>query len=152
MSPAPTTARSSATATSLPTLAAYIKSDGSSGTLGEVSGNLGDINLVQDTFHSQFTDTLDTSAVSQLPNMQGAGQVRNLREAATLSPALAQLLKDYAAADTRSAQQALLDPLLKAWSNTSAMPTTFTGAYAGHSLTVNGLPAAGTPERQAWED
>ena len=132
-------------------LGSFIKSDGSSGTLGEVSGNLGDINLVQDTFHSQFSDTLDTSAVSQLPNMQGAGQVRNLREAATLSPALAQLLKDYAAADTRSAQQALLDPLLKAWSNTSAMPTTFTGAYVGHSLTVNGLPAMGTPDRQAWE-
>ena len=31
------------------------------------------------------------------------------------------------------------------------MPTTFTGAYAGHSLIVNGLPAVGTPERQAWE-
>ena len=31
------------------------------------------------------------------------------------------------------------------------MPTTFTGAYAGHTLTVNGLPVAGTPERQAWE-
>ncbi len=129
----------------------FIKSDGSSGTLGEVIGNLGDINLVQDTFHRRFTETLDTSAVSQLPDMQGAGQVRNLREAATLSPALAQLLRDYAAAGTRSAQLALLDPLLKAWSDTSAMPTTFTGAYAGHTLTVNGLPVAGTPERQAWE-
>lgn len=32
------------------------------------------------------------------------------------------------------------------------MATTFTGAYAGHALTVNGLPNPGTPERQAWED
>jgi hypothetical protein len=46
----------------------------------------------------------------------------------------------------------LLDPRIKAWSDTSAMPTTFTGAYAGHNLTVNSLPASGTPERQAWED
>ena len=132
-------------------IGSYIKDDGSSGTLGEVSGNLGDINLAQDTFHSQFTGTLDTSSVAQLPNLQGSGQIRSLREAATLSPALAQVLSDFAAANTRSAQQALLAPLLKAWSDTSTMPTSFTGAYAGHSLTVNGLPVAGTPERQAWE-
>ena len=132
-------------------IGSYIKNDGSSGTLGEVSGNLGDINLAQDTFHSQFTGTLDTRSVAQLPNLQGSGQIRSLREAATLSPILAQLLSDFAAASTRSAQQALLAPLLKAWSDTSTMPTSFTGAYAGHSLTINGLPVAGTPERQAWE-
>ena len=132
-------------------LGSFSKSDGSSGTLGEVSGNIGDINLVQDTFHSQFTDQIDTSAVANLPDIQGSGQVRDLREAAFLSATLAQLLNDFAAAGTPSARQALLDPILKAWSDTSAMPTTFTGAYSGHALTVNGLPAPGAPERQAWE-
>ncbi|WAR43265.1 calcium-binding protein [Methylomonas rapida] len=114
----------------------FIKTDGSSGTLGEVTGNLGDINLAQDTFHSQFADRLDTSAVADLPDMQGAGQVRSLREAATLSSALAQLLTDFAAAD-RTGQQALLDSIIKAWSDTSTLATTFTGAYDGHNLTVN---------------
>jgi|GEM_PF-2091567 len=133
-------------------LGSFIKTDGSSGTLGEVTGNLGDINLVQNTFLSQFVDHLDTSAVASLPDMQGAGQVRSLREAATLSTTLAQLLTDFAAATSRAAQQALIDPILKAWSDTSIMPTTFNGAYAGHALTVNGLPAAGTADRQVWEN
>ncbi|WP_054758356.1 hypothetical protein [Methylomonas koyamae] len=101
-------------------IGSYVKTDGSSGALGEVSGNLGDINLIQDTFHSQFTDHLDTTGFEALPDMHGAGQVRNLREAATLSPALAQLLADFAAAD-RTGQQALLDTILKAWSDTSTM-------------------------------
>ncbi|QPK64518.1 calcium-binding protein [Methylomonas sp. LL1] len=118
-------------------LGSYVKTDGSSGTLGEVTGNLGDINLVQDTFHSQFTDHLDTSTVATLPDMQGAGQVRSLREAATLSPALAQLLTDFAAATSGTVQRGLMDQILKAWSDTSAMPATFTGAYAGHGLTVS---------------
>jgi len=132
-------------------LGSYVKTDGSVATLGEVTGNLADINLVQDTFHSQFTTTLDTSTVATLPDMQGAGQVRSLREAATLSTTLAQLLTDFAAT-SRDTQKSLLDPILKAWSDTSIMPTTFNGAYTGHALTVNGLPAAGTADRQAWEN
>ncbi|MBD9359667.1 calcium-binding protein [Methylomonas fluvii] len=79
-------------------LGSYVKTDGSSGALGEVSGDLGDINLIQDTFHSQFSDHLNTTGFEALPDMQGAGQVRSLREAATLSPVLAQLLTDFAAA------------------------------------------------------
>ena len=63
-------------------LGSFIKTDGSSGTLGEVTGHLGDIDLVQDTFHSQFSDHLDTGSVADLPDMHGAGQVRDLREAA----------------------------------------------------------------------
>ena len=132
-------------------LGSYVKTDGSVAMLGEVTGSLGDINLVQDTFHSQFTDHLDTSTVANLPDMHGAGQVRDLREAATLSATLAQLLGDFAAASSRDAQKSLIDPILKAWSDTSTMATTFTGAYGGHPLIIEGLPNSGTPERQAWE-
>ena len=57
------------------------KTDGSTGSTAEVSGNLGDINLAQDNFHRQFTTPLDTSAVATLPDMQGSGTVRDLREA-----------------------------------------------------------------------
>ncbi|MCQ8131085.1 hypothetical protein NP596_21700, partial [Methylomonas sp. WSC-6] len=49
---------------------------------------------------------------------------------------LAQLLTDFAAAD-RTGQLALLDAILKAWSDTSPMAATFTGAYDSHNLTVN---------------
>jgi len=73
-------------------LGTYTRSDGSVGTTGAVAGNLADINLAGDTFHRQFTDTLDTSAVATLPDMQGSGAVRDLREAASLSPALAATL------------------------------------------------------------
>ncbi|NOS74830.1 MAG: hypothetical protein HOP36_09915 [Methyloglobulus sp.] len=60
-------------------LGTYTKTDGSLGTTGEV---IGDINLATDTFHRQFPDHLDTSAVAHLPDMQGSGAVRDLREAA----------------------------------------------------------------------
>ncbi len=67
-------------------LGTYIKADGQVGTLGQTA----DVNLAVDTFTSQFTDTLPVSeAVMPLPDVQGAGQVRSLHEAATLSPALA---------------------------------------------------------------
>ena len=60
----------------------FIKADGTQGEVGAVTGNLGDINLASDTFHRSFTDTLDTTAVQALPDMQGSGKVRDLREAA----------------------------------------------------------------------
>jgi hypothetical protein len=63
-------------------LGTYTRTDGSTGTTGEVTGNLGDINLAQDTFHRQFTTHPDTSVVASLPDMRGSGAVRDLREAA----------------------------------------------------------------------
>ena len=62
-------------------LGQYTKTDGSTGVTGEVSGSLADINLASDTFHRSFTSPLDTSAVATLPDMQGSGAVRDLREA-----------------------------------------------------------------------
>lgn len=69
-------------------LGSYLKTDGSSGTLGEVSAELGDINLISNPFYSQFTDRLPLTATAQtLPDMQGSGLVRSLREAASLGTA-----------------------------------------------------------------
>ncbi|WFP49184.1 hypothetical protein PL263_13885 [Methylomonas sp. EFPC3] len=75
-------------------------------TSRKVGGNLGDINLIHDTFHSRFTDHVDTRAVTTLPDMQscpersrrGARQVRSLREAASISTTLAGLLIQFASA------------------------------------------------------
>ena len=104
-------------------LGTYIKTDGSSGTTGEVVGNMADINLANNPFNREFTDHLDTSAVNHLPDMQGSGMVRDLRESATLSGDLAAKLAAYAELTTRAEQQTQLDALVKAWAGTSTMPT-----------------------------
>ena len=63
-------------------LGTFTRTDGSTGTAGAVTGNLADINLASDTFHRTFPDVLDTTSVATLPDMQGSGKVRDLREAA----------------------------------------------------------------------
>ncbi|WP_291982001.1 calcium-binding protein [Candidatus Accumulibacter sp. ACC005] len=139
-------------------LGGYVRSDGSTGTLGEVTAQLGDINLTNNPFYSQFTDPIPLSEQARnLPDMQGAGLVRSLREAASLptaaGSALATQLAAYAAETTRSGQLARLDDLLKAWANTSSMATTATGAFAGVNLTVNFAGVTtGSPAWQAWLD
>ncbi|MDP3744636.1 MAG: calcium-binding protein [Methylotenera sp.] len=104
----------------------FIKVDGSTGTVGEVTGNLGDINLADDTFHREFADTLDTTAVANLPDMQGSGAVRDLREAATQSTTLQNLLTQYSAATTHAGQMALIDQMLDAWADTSGYKESYT--------------------------
>ncbi|BCM24952.1 calcium-binding protein [Methyloradius palustris] len=117
-------------------LGTFTYANGTNGTAG-TAANLADVNLVQDTFTSQFTDHIPlTTQAATLPNLQGSGQVRDLQEAASLSPTLANLLTQFATA-SRADQHALMDQILKAWSDTSTMATTFTGAYAGHTLTVD---------------
>ncbi|MBK8816867.1 MAG: calcium-binding protein [Methylococcaceae bacterium] len=111
-------------------LGTYIKTDGSSGTTGEVIGNMADINLANNPFNREFTDPLDTSAVDHLPEIQGSGMVRDLREAATLSGDLATRLAAYAELTTRAEQQTQLDGLVKAWAGTSTMPTSIEQAEA----------------------
>jgi hypothetical protein len=106
-------------------LGRFTRTDGTSGSTGTV-GSLADINLASDTFHRSFTDTIPlTPETEALPDMQGSGVVRDLREAASIlttqGSALSALLTQYAAADTRSAQLAQLDELLIAWGATSGM-------------------------------
>jgi len=83
----------------------------------EVSGTLGDINLGTDVFHRQFTDHLDTSAVASLPDMQGSGAVRDLREAASQSSALAATLGSLGPNTTRAQLQAAIPAVLQQWAD-----------------------------------
>lgn len=133
-------------------LGTFIRADGSEGTLGEVSGELGDIDLAEDTFRSDFSDTIPlTEAAQGLPDMNGSGQVRDLREAASLSPELAAILADYAEAPTKGEQLALIDGLIAAWSDTSGLLVTGGGAYDGRLAAVNFAGVTpGTPEYDAW--
>ncbi len=63
-------------------LGSFTRTDGSVGGMGVTSG-LADVNLASDTFHRMFLDAvpLDPLAAA-LPDMQGSGLVRDLREAA----------------------------------------------------------------------
>ena len=116
----------------------FIKGDGSSGTVGEVTGNMADINLADDTFHRQFPDKLDTTTVANLPDMQGSGAVRDLREAATQSATLQNLLTQYSAATTREGQFALIDQMLDAWADTSGYKESYDDRIEGMNYIIYG--------------
>jgi len=94
--------------------------------------------FAENPFYREFATSIESSAsVAVLPNMQGSGAVRDLREAATLSPLLNDLLTQFAAASTRDAQRALLDPILKAWAATSDFVTLSDWADAGNTVTFD---------------
>ena len=133
-------------------LGSFIRTDGTTGSMGEVSAQMGDINLIEDSFHSQFTDSIPlTEQAAALPSMNGSGRVRSLQEAASLSPTVASLLTQYTAATTRSQQMALLDQLIIEWGKTSDLAVTGAGAYNGLPTTVSvaGL-AIGSEAYDTW--
>ena len=105
-------------------LGTYTKTDGTTATMGEVS-DMADVDLSVDTFNREFTDEIAVSEeVSALPDMEGAGLVRDLQEAAMQSSDLKDLLTQYSAATTRASQMALIDQLLDAWADTSGLAET----------------------------
>ena len=122
-------------------LGAFTRADGSTGETGTPQG-MADINLVVDTYHSSFTDSIPLTAQAEaLPDLQGSGLVRDLQQAASLQTAagkaLAAKLTQFAQATTRTEQMALLDDLLAAWGNTSGFADIRTRAAAnGYSLIV----------------
>ncbi len=108
----------------------FTRTDGSTGTAGEVTGNLADINLVQDTFHRQFTTHFDTSAVINLPDMQGSGAVRDLREAASQSPELATTLAQLGANTTYYQLRKATSVVLQQWADNANFSDSFEMAGA----------------------
>jgi len=126
-------------------LGTYTRTDGSTGATGAPQG-MADINLALDTFHRTFTDTIPLTAQAQaLPDMQGSGKVRDLREAASLPTAagatLAGALASYSAAGTREEQLAQIDTLIGAWGATAEFGTLQSRAAAhGYTFTL-GLDA-----------
>jgi len=89
-----------------------------------ITSLMADVNLRQDPFYSQYTDTIDVPEELQvLPDLPGMGRLRSLQEAAALSPALADVLSRYATAETRTEQRALLDQVLLEWAKTDPQYT-----------------------------
>ena len=61
----------------------FTKTDGTTATLAN-------LNLHQDNFHSEYTDQVEIpEALQGLPDLHGMGGLRDLKEAAALSPPLA---------------------------------------------------------------
>jgi hypothetical protein len=83
------------------------------GTFTRLDGTtsaMGEFNLAIDTFDTKFANEIEIpEALKTLPNMGGAGNVRELQQAATLSPQLAGLLAQFQSATTCAEQKALLD-------------------------------------------
>ncbi|MDP2169984.1 MAG: hypothetical protein Q8J96_06130 [Rhodocyclaceae bacterium] len=93
----------------------FTRADGSTSAMGE-------FHLAVDTFDTKFAEEIEVpEPLTTLPNMQGAGNVRELQQAAAQSGGVADVLAQFQSATTRTEQKALLDPLLAAWAGTSGM-------------------------------
>ncbi|MFK4074727.1 hypothetical protein ACI2KX_13575, partial [Ectopseudomonas khazarica] len=104
----------------------FIRDDGSEGAVNDNQSLAANLDLANNPFYREYLDALPISdAVAALPDMQGSGAVRDLREAATQNAELAQQLASYANAGTRAQQMAQLDSLLSAWAGSSGYRTLF---------------------------
>ena len=99
----------------------YTRTNGETGAIGQ-SFNL---NLATDPISSEFTDHIPlVSQATLLPDLDGSGQVRNFREAVSLSV----LLKDQSLAfltDNYINRNEKLDVILKSWADSSSFESAF---------------------------
>ena len=108
---------------------AIVKRTGGGTTLAQAVGvsmdtTAANLNLTNNPFYRTFTDPIAlTSAALPLPEMQGSGWVRDLRQAMSLGTpqgdALTAKVQAFVAATTRDAQMAVLDDLVRAWAATN---------------------------------
>lgn len=106
---------------------------------------VGAIDLEANNFFTEFpTQVVDetgnpvaiTEQALSLPQMNGAGMVRNMRAAASLDGDFAAALTAFAAGATRAEQRGMLDELVKKWSETSSFAPGLLGT-SGISITYN---------------
>ena len=103
--------------------ATVTRSNGTQTRIGSVDLQASNLDLAVNPFYRHFTNAIAlTDAAKALPDMQGSGSLRDLREAMSLgTPAAQQLtaaVQKFAGATTRDAQLASLDSLLLAWAGT----------------------------------
>ncbi|EOR05688.1 calcium-binding protein [Acinetobacter genomosp. 15BJ] len=100
-------------------LGTYYK-NGVQETLGEVS-HMADINLVNDTFHRTFSDSIAVSQdVAMLPNIIGSGKLRDLHEAMMQSSVLKNLVAQLVQTTDYLEQRTLVAQVIKEWVATDA--------------------------------
>ncbi|BBA32636.1 hemolysin-type calcium binding domain protein [Methylocaldum marinum] len=123
-------------------LGTFTRTDGTVGTLGQVA----DVDLASDTFHRTFTDPVPlTEAALALPDMQGAGLVRDLREAASLSSEVAATLSAMTTDTTRAQFIAHANTLIDQWAATSTLQNSYDLATQ-QNLDLTFLPPGVTAE------
>ena len=99
----------------------FIAQEGSYTKTNGTTAQMGDLQLAADNLYSRFTDKVKlTAEQAKAANLSGIGRLRDLREAAALSDSLADALKAYSAAETKEAQLALLDNLVRKWAETDS--------------------------------
>jgi len=84
------------------------------------TGQAGSFVLAQNNFVRSFTPIAVSEAAQALPNIEGAGWVRDLQEAATQSPELIALINQAKEAPTRADYKAAVATLMREWGNDSA--------------------------------
>lgn len=85
------------------------------------TGSSSAFNFVSNPVDSEFSDRIDTSLVDDIPNISGSGRVRDLREAAALSPDLAIAIRSYMSKDFPSDND--IEDIVKLWAVTGQMDT-----------------------------
>lgn len=88
-------------------------------------GEMSDITLNVDAVHSSYVTPITIApALVGMPELAGMGRLRDLRQAATLSESLANVLGNVASETSRSVQAPLIDAMLVEWSRTDPLYTT----------------------------
>ena len=109
----------------------FTRADGSTGQAGSFI-------LAQNNFLRQFAPNPVSDAAKALPDLKGSGWVRDLREAATLSPELIALVDQAKNAPTRAGYKDAVARLLREWGNESSYASTSKQAMnAGYGLTLS---------------
>ncbi|OYQ04864.1 hypothetical protein B7R79_01310 [Ralstonia solanacearum] len=109
----------------------FTRADGSSGQAGSFI-------LAQNNFVREFTPITVSDAANVLPSLVGSGWVRDLREAATLSPELIPLFDQVKDAPTRAGYKEAVADLLQVWGNASGYASASKQALgAGYGLILS---------------
>ncbi|MED7788161.1 calcium-binding protein [Francisella sp. 19X1-34] len=106
-------------ATAIATDGGVISKTGSYTRTDATTASIGNLDFNQNAIYREFTDKLDTSSFDGMLNVQGIGAVRDLQQAAALSPALADILVQIKDADNYKAKTSFTDNLLQEWVKTS---------------------------------
>ncbi|MGL4668391.1 MAG: hypothetical protein ACRCWR_10750, partial [Saezia sp.] len=100
-------------------LGKYYRTDGTEETLGTVA-EMGELFFSEDPFIREFDEEVVVAQeLKALPGFQGSGRVRDLLEAATISPALADALRTFATTQGWLDQRAQTSALLSLWADTA---------------------------------
>ncbi|ALR07191.1 calcium-binding protein [Xylella fastidiosa] len=99
----------------------YTRTDGRSGTVGNLQ--LGVDQFYRDYRGAQEQVTV-SAAARALPTLKGSGAVRDLQEAASLSPALLAAVQALLSGTTQGTMRAALDQVIALWASTSTMLST----------------------------